>query len=299
MNRYLKIVLGSILVELILAVITFMGYISYSLTRVVRTPVKESPADLGLEYEDVSFPSHKDHLTIRGWYLPGGKEDRCIIMVHGGERHRGDPFIGMLNIAQRLVENNYSVLMFDMRARGESEGKRSSLGYYERYDLKGAINYVIERGISTPRIGILGFSMGAAVALLVVAEDFPNLPVVADSSYADLPELVMDEASKRIDLPRFFNLGWIYMSRLMYGVELNALRPVEAVHKLAPHRLLLIHGEEDEAIPVRHAYRLLAASHNASQNLWVVPEAGHAKSFRRRPDEYISRVVSFFDANLS
>ena len=298
MKGYIKFALIFTLVQGILALIGFMGYIAYSITRVIREPVRQSPADVGVEYEDVTFSSAVDGLTLRGWWVAGGEEDRCLILVHGGERHRADPYIGMLNVAKDLVGKGYSLLLFDMRARGESEGKRSSVGYYERRDLLGAIEYVLGRGIHPDRIGILGFSLGGAVALMVAGDNGLALPVVSDSSYADLPRLIEREASKRIDLPRICNIGWMFMSKAMFGVDLGVLRPVDAIKKLPAGRVLLIHGAEDEIIPLSDAHRLHAASNNASDGLWIVSDASHVRSYKNRPDEYISRVVSFFDRAL-
>ncbi|MEE9199748.1 MAG: alpha/beta fold hydrolase [Dehalococcoidia bacterium] len=286
------------LVQGVLSLIAFMGYIAYSLTRVVREPVGQTPADVGLEYEEVTFPSRVDHLALRGWWIQRSDEERCIILVHGGEKHRADPYIGMLSVARDLAGRGCCVLLFDLRGHGESEGKRSSLGYYERRDLLGAIDYVLNRGIAHHRIGILGFSLGAAIALLVASGDGLGVPVVSDSSFADLPALIKREASRRIDLPGVFNLGWMWMTRAMYGVDLGAIRPVEAIKKLPAGRVLIIHGAEDETVPLADAHTLHDASNNAGDGLWIVPGASHVRSYRTYPEEYVSRVVSFFDQAL-
>ncbi|MEE9247962.1 MAG: alpha/beta hydrolase, partial [Dehalococcoidia bacterium] len=137
-----------------------------------------------------------------------------------------------------------------------------------------------------------------AVAILVAADNGLDLPVVSDSSFADLPKLVEREASKRIHLPRAFSVGWMLMSRLIYGTDLRALRPVEAIHKLSPGKVLLIHGAQDEIVPVADAHALQAASNNVD-GLWIVPEAAHGRGYKAMPKEYISRVVSFFDRALA
>ncbi|MFQ5873918.1 MAG: alpha/beta hydrolase [Dehalococcoidia bacterium] len=298
MKSYIKFAFIFTLVQGILSLIAFMGYIAYSIARVKREPLQQTPMDVGLEYTDVVFPSRVDRLTLKGWWVPGGKGDRSIIMVHGGERHRADPYIGLLSVARDLVKEGYSVLLFDMRARGESEGKRSSVGYYERRDLLGAIDYVSGRGIAPDRIGILGFSLGGAIALLVAGNDGLGFPVISDSSFADLPKLIEREASKRIDLPSVFNIGWMLMSKAMYGVNLGVLRPVEAIKKLSLGKVFLIHGAEDEIVPVADARLLHAATNNTENGLWIVPDAGHTRAYKSRPEEYIRRVVSFFDGTL-
>ena len=298
MKGYLKFALIFTLLQGVLSQIALFGYIAYSLTRLVREPVKGSPADVGLEYEDISFPSRVDLMSLRGWWVRGGEGDRCIILVHGGEKHRADSYIGMLNIARELVEHGYSVLLFDMRGHGESEGKRTSLGYYERRDLMGAIDYVVGRGIPPHRIGIMGFSLGGAVAIETAAGNGLRVPVVSDSSFADLPKLISRETSRRIDLPGPLNVGWMWMTRAMYGVDLGEIRPVEAISRLSSGKVLVIHGEEDGIVPVDDAFQLHAASNNNDDGLWIVPGATHARAYWTCPEEYVSRVVSFFDRTL-
>ena len=103
MRGYIKFALVFTLVEAVFFVVAFMGYMAYSITRVIREPVRQLPSDVGLEYEEVSFPSRVDNLTLRGWWINGSSKKWCIILVHGGEKHRADPYIGMLSVARDLT----------------------------------------------------------------------------------------------------------------------------------------------------------------------------------------------------
>ena len=78
------------------------------------------PTELGLEYEDVTFPSRRDKVPLRGWYLPAAGDDRCIILVAGEEHHRNSPGIRALALGGDLVAQGFNVLLFDFRGRGES-----------------------------------------------------------------------------------------------------------------------------------------------------------------------------------
>ena len=178
MKWWLKAIIG-IVVLVIVAFLGLSAYLGASATRVERVAIEGSPANKGLTFEDVSFLSKSDGLTLRGWYLPSQDSEQIIIMLHGGEMHRADPSIDMLGIAAELIDNGYNVLMFDMRGHGESEGERLSAGYHERKDLLGAIDFVKGRGFE--RIGVLGFSMGGATALMTAAESTDIDCVVADS----------------------------------------------------------------------------------------------------------------------
>ena len=295
MKWWLKLVIALILV----VVVAFLGisaYLGYSMTKVERVPVEEDPARLGLNYEDVSFSSRVDELTLRGWYLPAQDSEPIIIMVHGAEQNRADPGVKMLEVASGLVQHGYNVLMFDLRGHGESDGSMMSAGYYEKRDLWGAVDYVKQRGFE--HIGVLGFSMGAVTALMGAAEDSDIDAKVADSSFADLKDMMEPEFSKRTRFPKFFLPSLLFMVKIMYGVDFNAVRPVEVVSHIAPRPIFFIHGELDNTVPVNHASRLQQASQNPKNQLWVVPGVGHVKAYVTRPEEYMDKVTSFSDEAL-
>jgi len=295
MKWWLKLGLALILI-VVIAILGISGFLGHSMTKVERVPIEETPALLGLKYEDVSFSSRDDELTLRGWYLPAQNSEQVVIMVHGGEGHRADASIGMLDIASGLVEHGYNVLMFDLRGHGESDGNMMSAGYYEKKDVLGAIDYVKERGFE--HIGVLGFSMGAATALMATAENGDIDAVVADSSFADLKDMMAPEFSKRTKFPTFFLPPLLFMVKLMYGVDFNAIKPVELVSKIAPRPVLFIHGELDEIVPLEHAYRLQQASENPQNQLWVVPDAEHVRAYVMQPEEYMKKITAFFDEVL-
>jgi pimeloyl-ACP methyl ester carboxylesterase len=295
MKKKLLIAGLSLVVLLVLVFIGISAYLGYSLTRVERAPVSGSPADIGLAYEDVSFPSLYKDLTLRGWFLPAGNSDRVIIMVHGNGSNRNVADSGSLNIAGELVRHGFNVLMFDLHGCGESDGNTVSGGYYEKDDLKGAVAYVRQRGYE--KIGVLGFSLGAVSALLAAAEDTEIDAVVADSSYADLNDIMEPEFAKRTKAPKIFLRPILFMIKIIYGVDFTAIRPVEVVAKIAPRPILFIHGEADDMIPVEHARRLLEASQNPANILWIVP-GGHTSAYHDYPIEFIDRVTSFFNAAL-
>lgn len=270
----------------------------HSLTKAKRVKIKDDPARLGLSYEDVSFPAARDGVMLRGWYVMAGKSDRCIIMTHGDGYHRADPSIGMLEIAQGLTEHGYNVLMFDLRGHGESGEGRLTGGYYEKRDVQGAVAYVKGRGILPQHIGLLGFSMGAAASLLAAAEDKELPAVVTDSCWADLMDLIKSEIARRPYMPRFLTPIVPGIAKIVYGVDTDEAKPLQAVNKIAPRPIFFIHGEADRKVPVENARRLYQANNNHSNTLWIVPGAKHVRSFKAQPEEYIDKVTAFFDRTL-
>jgi uncharacterized protein len=295
LKKCLKIALAVVLV-LVVVFVGISAYLGYSMTRVDRVPISGNPADFRLSYEDVSFPSRYKDLKLRGWFVTTDGSDKVIIMVHGAGENRNDTNIGILEIAAGLVKHDYNVLMFDLHGYGESEGNTVSGGYYEKKDLEGAVDYIRSRGFV--RIAVIGFSLGAVTALNAAAEDMDIKAVVSDSSFADLNDIMGTEFSRRTKAPRFFLRPILFMIKIMYGIDFPAIRPVEAVPKIAPRPVLFIHGEADDVIPVAQSYKLFEASKNNENQMWTVPGAGHTASYKLHPDEYMGRISSFFDSAI-
>jgi dipeptidyl aminopeptidase/acylaminoacyl peptidase len=269
------------------------------LTQTERSQITSTPKESGLAYENISFPSHEDSLQLKGWFIPAPGGSRVIIMVHGKAFHRANPEIGMLEIAAGMVKNGYNVLMFDLRGWGESEGNRFSLGYFEQRDLKGAIQYLKGRGFHAGQIGIMGWSMGAAIAMITADAAQDIRAIVEDSGYADLAELLAAQVPQKSGLPAFFTFGIVHMVRFMYGANLYSLRPAESVSQMVNGRIFVIHGEADDIVPVEHARRIFAVKANQKGNeLWLLPGVGHVNAYKSFPQEYIHRITAFFDREL-
>lgn len=290
----------------ILAAIVFLvifgiaAWVAYPHTWSRRIPVDAfgHPSQLGLEYEDVAFRSLNDKLTLRGWYLPAGRDDRCIILIQGQDHHRNSPGIRSLHLGADLVKRGFSVLLFDFRGRGESEGKRGSAGDREQWDTLGAIAYVQSRSIPTERIGLLGFSIGAAVAIMVAARE-PRIPaIVADSAFVDYMQEFKHVPFYGITLPSWFAIPIVWAGSLLFGMDFGNVRPIKALDKIAPRPIFFIHAEDDQVISPQETVALYNASGNKQNQLWIAKGARHAFSYSRYPQEYADRVAEFFDKHI-
>jgi pimeloyl-ACP methyl ester carboxylesterase len=145
--------------------------------------------------------------------------------------------------------------------------------------------------------------MGAAVCLLVAAADTRVRAVVSDAAFARFDSAV--EGRLRTILGRLADPvippAQAAGERLL-GVRCIEIAPEEAIAKIAPRPVLLIHGGRDRLIRVENAYRLLRAARKNPNNrvsLWEVPSAGHVASIRLAPDEYARRVLTFLEMALT
>ncbi len=293
-GRTLVIVAGVVVLVGIVAYFAIGAYVADQVSHPERHPLTQTPAAYGLKYQEVAFESAVDHIPLRGWYIdsPG---DKVIVQLHGrnGTRDSGSA----LAVAKMLADHNYDVLMFDFRGHGESGGERYSVGLLEVRDVAGALDYLKTRGVQS--VGVLGFSMGAATALNA-APDLPAMrAVVADSAFADITLLLEEQLPKETGLPAWFSPGFVLMGKLLYGIDLNDNRPVRAIARLKDRPVLLIHGTNDNLVPVHHAQLLAQAdATNPNLSVWIADGVGHTRAFDDAPVEFRARVLDFFARNL-
>lgn len=263
------------------------------LTRPARQPLDPPATSVATTYEDVSFRS-TDGLLLKGWWFPVASADRAVILVHGRAANRIKSGFNPQKIAQFLLANRYAVLLFDLRAHGESEGLRYSLGQYEPRDVLGAIDFVQKKtGIDRKRVALIGESMGAASAIMTVKVDPTIGPVVADSGFADGVTVVSEVAPKYTGLPDWFTPGIVLMARLFLDLDLWVLKPAEVVRERPERAWLFIQCEDDRTVFRHHGVELKAASANPATELWLVPGCDHVKAFDTQPAEWQRRVLAF------
>ena len=250
-----------------------------------------TPWEVRVPYEPVSF-STTDGLTLRGWWFPQPDTDRVVIATTGHKGAKTD----MLGIGSGLWRAGNNVLLFDYRGCGESDPAPLSVGFYEQGDVRAALDYARER-VPDARLGLIGFSMGGALAILIAATDPSVRGVIADSAYATLAGVV-GSAYGRYRVPNrpFLAISDRY-NGWRYGYRYDALRPIDAVAAVSPRPLLIIHGTQDSVTPVAHAYQLYAAA-GEPKELWIAEGAHHCGAYFLDRQTYVARAAAFFDRAL-
>jgi pimeloyl-ACP methyl ester carboxylesterase len=290
---------GLIIVIVIVIAAIIVIYVGLSIggawkaMEIPRLPVQGSPASAGLDYRDVSFQSRDDNITLRGWYIPGGG-NAVIIIVHGGFQNRIDENVDTLGLTRELAGKGYSVLLFDLRGRGESDGRGLALSYIER-DIGGAVDFIKGEGYASEKIYILGFCSGAAASCIFSSQNSPGA-LILDGCFVDVPTMVRREAAS-YGIPEFltapFLPGVLLATRIFY--DYNMVNPIDVVADITCP-IFFIHEERDNYITLEETRLLLAASGNPANELWEIGGTEHSQSYRINSREYIERVDSFLTA---
>lgn len=287
-----------LLVALAALVLGMALLVWYGSERLIARPTPDPPcppSTFGLAFEDVDFAS-RDGMRLRGyWIAPTDPTVDAAIVVCPGLNGSVD---SDTRYAPMLHQAGYGVLLFDFRAHGRSAGERVSLGWHERGDVLGAVDWLAGRGIR--RVGAFGLSMGGAIAISAAPEHLALRVVVADGAFAQVQTLV-EGRLRQLSIPAGLAapLAWliVLVAGLRVGASLPYAEPLRHVGRLSPRALLLIHGAADIYAPTESIRRLYSAA-RSPKALWIVPEAGHREVDRHRPDEYRRRVVEFFNTYL-
>ena len=282
-------------VRRVFAVLVVLAIVSWVLLPVVRAyslvSAKHSdpvaPSDLAVA--DVTFES-TDGTPIHAWLAFARVGAPAVILIHGFKTSRAE----MLPWARFLHDAGYNALLLDLRGAGRSGGGTIGLGATEPRDVVAAVQTAGEV-FRTDHVAVLGISLGAGVAILAAADDSRIAAVVADSAWTDqdfqLARLgVIDVGPLRLPLPP---LGPMAVNA-MVGADVARARPLEAIARIAPRPILLIHSADDDnaTTPVEGARRLFAAA-GEPKELWVAPRGGHVGAINAFPDEYHARVLAF------
>lgn len=226
-----------------------------------------TPAEWGLEYEDVFFQT-ADHIQLHGWYIPGQNAKRTVLFFHGNAgniSHRGES----IKIFHRLGLN---VFIPDYRGYGKSEGKPSEIGLYE--DARSAWQYLLtQKGLQRENIILFGRSMGGAVATKLAADVQPGALILESvfSSINDMAKVIMPGLSRLI--VRRFNFNNTAMIKQVY----------------CP--LLLMHSPDDEIIPFAQGQKVFQAASNPKKMIQL--SGDHNNGFLQSQPDYERHIENF------
>lgn len=259
--------------------------------------IKEQTAQwlTNVRQEEAQLES-EDGLQLKGdvfWTDPDSH--KWLIAVHGYTGRRQD----MQDVAGFYGLQGYNVLTPDMRAHGESQGKYIGMGWLDRKDVLGWIQYVIDLD-DQAEIILHGISMGAATVMMTSGEELPPQVkgIVEDCGYTSVWDIFSDELSYLFHLPDFpilyaaDGIAW-----LRAGYEFKGASALEQVKK-SQVPILFIHGSEDNFVHTDMVYELYEACQSPKEIL-VIQGAGHGEAYKMDPNLYFDTVFTFLEKECS
>jgi pimeloyl-ACP methyl ester carboxylesterase len=246
-----------------------------------------SPATLPIAYSDVTLHA-SDGVRLSGWYVPS-RNGAAVVLVHGGGGDRN----GVRRQALVLARRGFGVLLYDERGRGRSGGTPQAMGWNWVPDVEAAVDY-LERRPGVRRVGVLGLSTGAEVAVTAAAHDVRIDAVVAEGLI-----------SRSLDDTRHLSTGdqisgipywWVAFHALELETGTHPPEPLtEALRAVAPRPLLIIAAAENP--PERAVAPAYVRAAGPTAEYWLA-RTGHTQALESFPRLYEQRVAGLFERAL-
>ncbi len=221
----------------------------------------------GFSFQDVFFSS-LDGTKLHGWYCPVERPRAVILIAHGNAGH-----VASRSPWLRYLQNqaNCSVLMFDYRGYGRSEGVPTVKGAVE--DATAARTQLARlAGVTDQEIVLMGESLGGAIAVQLAAASPPRA-IILQSTFTSLRGMA------DVHYPK---LAWLVSPQ-----KLNSLHSIANYH--GP--LLQSHGTHDRTIPFAMGETLFRAAQEPKQFV-AIRGADHNDWLT---EEYLRQFDKFID----
>ena len=289
MNHKLKYLAISFFCLFALGFVCINNIVPYIILQPRKITSTIKPDDFELSNRSISIRTH-DSLLLSGYWIFTELDTpkAVIIMIHGISGHKES----FLPICKQFASAGYASLIFDGRAHGSSEGRYCTYGHYEKRDVSAAVDSAKSK-YPDIQIGVLGNSLGGAIALQALANDKRIDFGIIESTFTDLEQIVSD-----------------YQKRKMFGVRLRpisdyALFRAGKTGKFDPQKVrpivfatnikqpvLIAHGSADKNISVE--YGKVLYQHLASENkkLIIVDGAGH-HNLHINEGKYMKQILEF------
>ncbi len=205
----------------------------------------------------------RDGTQLAAIYLEEPNSEFTILYSHGNAEDIGD----LRDFFELFVDKGYSVLGYDYRGYGRSEGRAAEKNVYE--DVEAVYEYLV-RDLNTPpeEIIALGRSVGTGVALQLACEK-------------ELGGLILESA-------------FVTAFRVITRVPLAPFDKFRNIDKIkgVGCPVLIIHGKDDRVIPFWHGEKLFKEANEPKLKFWV-DGAGHNDLFWVAGERYWEALKEF------
>jgi hypothetical protein len=225
--------------------------------------------------------------SLRLYYFRNPSSNKLVVLSHGHTyTHHG-----CIKYARMMSGFGYNVVMYDQRFHGNSEGKNTTLGYYEKFDLFDIITVALVDFEGIKLLGTYGESMGAATVIQEKSIDERVDFCISDCAFCDLSFLIKEKIKAR-KLPKFIYLFIDLFVKAITGVRMREISPINDLERITIP-ILFIHGKQDEFIGYWHTEKMYE-KYNGDKEIFLADNnATHAMSYFAEKKEYEEKVKVF------
>ncbi len=251
-----------------------------------------------IPYRETQFVSH-DGTKLTGWFLERGWWRPTVVALHGVTGNR----TSLIRFGVMLYAAGFNVFLFDGRAHGHSGGRFVTYGYHEVRDVSAALDHISKKfRLRDQRFGLVGISMGAAIALQTAARDPRIAAVWAESPFSSLQKISREYIAELLPVPSTALAPTTWLAELIANYRGNFsvsdVNPLAVAGKIACP-VQLVHGLADDFVRPHHSQAIFDALVNAKEkDLWLIERAAHARCYRAAIEEHHARLPAFFHRHL-
>lgn len=235
-----------------------------------------------------------DHARLHAYHVAApSPTSKTAVIVHGYT----DNAIRMMMIGYMYNHDlGYNILLPDLRYSGLSDGDAFQMGWLDRKDVIQWMEVAHHIYGDSTQMVLHGISMGGATTMMVSGEPQPNYVkcFVDDCGYTSVWNQFGKELKEQFGLPKFplmYTASWLCdWTKGWNFAEASSLKQV----KKCSLPMLFIHGEKDDYVPTWMVYELYKAKPEPKE-IWTVPNADHATSYKLNKKEYTEKVKLFTD----
>jgi uncharacterized protein len=214
----------------------------------------------------------------------------CYVIISHGVTETKINSIKYMNL---FLKRGFNAIIYDHRRHGESGGKTTSFGHYEKFDLKAVIDWLKKEKGPDLKLGIHGESMGAATMLLYAGmlEDGADF-YIADCPFSDLKAQLSYQLKKDFKMvPSLLIPIADLILRFRDKYSIQHVSPISVIENIK-HPILFIHSENDDFILPSMTHDLYELK-KGPKMLYIAAKGRHAQSFNENPEDY-ERVIDEF-----
>ena len=250
--------------------------------------------------EDITLKSF-DGLNLTSTLIMNeNPTNKFIVLVHGVSIC----YVGSLKYFDIFYKNGFNVLIVNQRRHGKSEGKYSTYGFYEKYDVNMWIEYLKSRFGNDIILGLHGESMGAGTVMETIPLNDSIKFVIEDCGYSNFHELIgfqITHAYKNRLVRKILRPSLIFANFFMKTKAKFSMKKIVPIDIVASTSLpmMFIHGKEDYFVPWYMAVDLYKAKTKGYKELYLVEGAKHAEALEVNKILYEKKIMTFIEKALS